>query len=167
MAFEEYQRALKIAQKDRKSAELKGRPTGLLTLPDQPEKLAYRRESLGIVEIPAELIVGTCNALRADAFSPGFYPALPAETEFGEKWMSLCKAHLDEGIRDPIKAVEYLNRYYVVEGHKRVSVLKYFGAVSIPGVVTRLLPYPSDEPEVLAYQEVLEFYHMTGQLFLV
>lgn len=167
MAFEEYQRALKIAQKDRKSAELKGRPTGLLTLPDQPEKLAYRRESLGIVEIPAELIVGTCNALRADAFSPGFYPALPAETEFGEKWMSLCKAHLDEGIRDPIKAVEYLNRYYVVEGHKRVSVLKYFGAVSIPGVVTRLLPYPSDEPEVLAYQEFLEFYHMTGQLFLV
>ena len=40
MAFEEYQRALKIAHTDRNSAESEGRPTGLLTMPDTREMLA-------------------------------------------------------------------------------------------------------------------------------
>ena len=92
---------------------------------------------------------------------------LQEESEFAHKWSNLCKAHLEEGIRDPIKAVEYLNHFYVVEGHKRVSVLKYFGAISIPGVVTRLLPKPSDDPEVVAYYEFLDFYQMTGLNFVV
>ena len=128
---------------------------GLRVLPENPDTLAVRRESLGVVEIPSELIDGTCNDLRKNAFSRGFYPVLQEESEFAHKWSNLCKAHLEEGIRDPIKAVEYLNHFYVVEGHKRVSVLKYFGAISIPGVVTRLLPKPSDDPEVVAYYEFL------------
>lgn len=167
MACDDYQKASRLGMKENRSAQGRGEKPGLLILPGTPEKLAQRQESLGIVEIPAELIVGTCNALRAEAFSASFYPAVDANTEFAGKWTNLCNVHMEEGIRDPIKAVEYLNRYYVIEGHKRVSVLKYFGAVSIPGVVTRLIPYPSDDPEVIAYQEFLNFYHITGILFLV
>ena len=63
--------------------------------------------------------------------------------------------------------VEYLNHFYVMEGHKRVSVLKYFGAITIPATVTRLLPKPSDDPEVAAYYEFLDFYKMTGLNFIV
>lgn len=62
--------------------------------------------------------------------------------------------------------VEYLNHFYVMEGHKRVSVLKYFGAITIPATVTRLLPKPSDDPEVAAYYEFLDFYKMTGLNFI-
>ena len=149
--LEEYHNALRLGQKEVKAAAARGEETGLRILPGDPEELAMRRESLGVVEVPSELIVGTCNGLRRISFSPSFYPVLEADSEFAGKWIALCQAHLNEGIRDPIKAVEYLNRFYVVEGHKRVSVLKYFGAITIPAVVTRLLPRPSDKPEVAAY----------------
>lgn len=165
--LEEYHNALRLGQKEVKAAAARGEETGLQVLPGDPEELAVRRESLGVVEVPSELIVGTCNELRRSSFSPGFYPVLEEDSEFANKWATLCQAHLEEGIRDPIKAVEYLNRFYVVEGHKRVSVLKYFGAITIPAVVTRLLPRPSDDPEITAYYEFLNFYQMTGLHFLV
>lgn len=167
MPIEEYRKAMRQGLKEEKEAQARGEETGLRVLPENPDILAVRRESLGVVEIPSELIDGTCNDLRKNAFSRGFYPVLQEESEFANKWTALCRAHLEEGIRDPIKAVEYLNHFYVVEGHKRVSVLKYFGAISIPGVVTRLLPKPSNDPEVVAYYEFLDFYQMTGLNFLV
>ena len=167
MPVEEYRKALRLGLKEAKEAAARGEPAGLRVLPERQETYVARRESLGVVEIPAEFLSGTCNALRKDSFSPGFFPVLPEDSEFAEKWMSLCRAHVEEGIRDPIRAVEYLNRYYVVEGHKRVSVLRYFGAVSVPGQVTRLFPKPSDDPEVTAYYEFLDFYQMTGLNFLV
>lgn len=149
--FEEYHKALKQGQKDVKAALSRGESQWLRVLPEDQDALAVRRESLGIVEIPIELLDGTCNQLRRDAFSPGFYPILQEGSEFSQKWAALCASHLEEGIRDPIKAVEYLHHFYVVEGHKRVSVLKYFGAITVPGVVTRLIPKYSDDPEVVAY----------------
>ena len=167
MVLEEYHKALRQGLKDVKAAAAAGRETGLLVLPDSMEAKAVRRESLGVIEIPMELIDGTYNAMRRDDFSPGFFPVVNENSEFASKWEMLCKAHLDEGIRDPIKAVEYLNHFYVIEGHKRVSVLKHFGASSVPGTVTRLYPPHSDDPEVEAYYEFLNFYQMTGQNFLV
>lgn len=167
MNFEEYRKALKLGQKDIRTAAARGKEDRIAVLPPEVEAQAVRRESMGIMEIPVDLLVGTCNELRRDAFSPGFYPTLPEDTEFSIKWENLCKAHLDEGIRDPIKAVEYLNRFYVIEGHKRVSVLKYFGAAAVPGMVTRLYPKPSDNPEVISYYEFLDFYQMTGISYMV
>ena len=123
MVLEEYHKALRQGLKDVKAAAAAGRETGLLVLPDSMEAKAVRRESLGVIEIPMELIDGTYNAMRRDDFSPGFFPVVNENSEFASKWEMLCKAHLDEGIRDPIKAVEYLNHFYVIVGHKRVSVL--------------------------------------------
>ena len=167
MLLEEYRKALRQGLKEVKAAAAAGKETGLLVLPESMEAKAVRRESMGVVEIPMELIDGTYNAMRCNDFSPGYYPVLSEESEFASKWEMLCKAHLDEGIRDPIKAVEYLNHFYVIEGHKRVSVLKHFGAISVPGTVTRLYPPHSDDPEVVAYYEFLNFYQMTGLSFLV
>lgn len=167
MLLEEYRKALRQGLKEVKAAAAAGKETGLLVLPDSMEAKAVRRESLGVVEIPMELIDGTYNAMRRDDFSPGFLPVVQEESEFANKWEMLCKAHLAEGIRDPIKAVEYLNHFYVIEGHKRVSVLKHFGAISVPGTVTRLYPAHSDDPEVKAYYEFLNFYQMTGLNMIV
>ena len=63
-------------------------------------------------------------------------PLLDEDTEFAQKWNALCDAHLSVGIRDPIKAYEYMNKFYVEEGNKRVSVMKYYEAMSIPRSVT-------------------------------
>ena len=163
-AREEYTQALRAGLKEQKELYGKGADPNPAVL----EKLITEADvdaavNIGLVEIPAELIVGTKTAGRIAAFTPGFLPLLSAETEFAHKWMTLCAAHLsDEGIRDPIVCFEYLGKFYVQEGNKRVSVLRHFGAPRIPGYVTRLLPKPSDAPEIRAYYEFLEFYDAAG-----
>lgn len=117
---------------------------------------------LGLVQIPAEQIVGTKSAARSAAFSKGFYPLLKADTEFAAKWMALYQAHLDEGIREPVKAYEFMNRFYIEEGNKRVSVLKFVGAVSVLGTVIRIIPPHSEDKETRIYYEFMDFYHLSG-----
>ena len=118
--------------------------------------------NIGLVDIPTERICGTWNSGRKLAFAGNFMPLLDEETEFSEKWMALCQAHMsDEGITDPITCFEYLGRFYVREGHKRVSVLKSYGAPSIPGFVTRIIPAVSDDPTIQIYYEFMRFYKVS------
>ena len=61
------------------------------------------------------------------------------------------------GIRDPVKVYEYMNKFYVLEGNKRVSVLKYFNAVTVNAQVIRKVPRKSDNPDVKIYYEFMDF----------
>lgn len=116
---------------------------------------------LGVIEIPLKKIVGTYTHLRSLSFAKNFMPLL--DTEFMEKWSALCIAHVNEGIRDPIKVYEYLNWFYVVEGNKRVSVLKFFDAYSISAKVTRLIPkFNEEDKDIRLYYEFLKFNKKTG-----
>ena len=163
-AVSQYTLALKRGQKYYKSALAKGQypyPQVLEEILD--ERLSAGRMELGLVNIPADQIVGTKTAGRRAAFAGNFMPLLETGTEFSGKWISLCEAHLgDEGIRDPIRCYEYLGRFYVQEGNKRVSVLKSYDAPTIPGIVTRILPTYSDDPAVQLYYEFLQFYPRCG-----
>ena len=132
-AIRDYHKAMRQGLKEVKAAQALGEETGPRTLPDAPEKLAVRRESLGLAEIPVEQIDGTCNHLRGDAFSRGFYPILPADTEFAAKWSALCRIHLEEGIRDPVKVVEYLNHFYVMGGPQAGQRAEVFRRYYYPG----------------------------------
>lgn len=119
--------------------------------------------NIGIKEVPLKKIIGTYTYLRSRSFAKNFMPILNPNTEFQKKWVALCTAHLDEGIRDPIKVYEYLNWYYVVEGNKRVSILKYFDVYSIYADVTRLIPkYDETNHEIKLYYEFLNFNKITG-----
>ena len=123
---------------------------------DEPVK------NIGLVEIPTERIIGVKSTGRIAAFTAGFLPLLNPDTEFANKWIELCAAHLSTGIRDPIVCYEYLGNFYVQEGNKRVSVLKHFGAPRILANVSRIIPFPSEEPRMRAYFEFLDFYKATG-----
>ncbi|MFA9399131.1 MAG: BMP family ABC transporter substrate-binding protein [Clostridiaceae bacterium] len=113
---------------------------------------------IGISEIPLKKIIGTYYHSRSLAFSNNFMPILSDKTEFYTKWVALCEAHLKEGIKHSIKVYEYLNWFYVVEGNKRVSVLKYFDAYGIFANVTRLIPrWDSNEKDIKIYYEFLKF----------
>lgn len=116
---------------------------------------------LGTMEIPADLIVGTKTSGRQFSFSCGFMPLLGNDTEFANKWISLCRAHLTEGIQSPIQAYEYCGRFYVAEGNKRVSVLKYFRSPTISGSVTRIMPEDDGSAQYALYCEFLDFYRLT------
>ena len=163
-AIEQYKRALKQGQKDYRADVLRGRYPYPQVLDEVlVESMCAGRVELGLVEVPLEQIVGTKSAGRKSAFSSSFMPLLPLETEFSNKWIRLCQAHLgDEGIREPIKCYEYMGRFYVEEGNKRVSVLKSYGAGTIPGQVTRLLPAESQDLAVQLYYEFVKFYQLSG-----
>ena len=152
-----YKEALKLGHKEYRSLVNQGRSPFPSVLDDfTPEDRSMAGIDLGVIQIPSEFIVGTKSRGRVNSFAANFMPILDAGTEFAVKWERLCQAHLEEGIRDPIKAYEYMNRYYVEEGNKRVSVLKFFDSPTIVGHVIRVLPERSSDTE--QYYEFLDFY---------
>ena len=160
--LEDYKNALKSGQRAYRACVARGQSPYLAVLDDILVNVnIVAQEPLGLVEIPAESIVGTKTSGRHTAFAPNFMPLLEPDTEFAGKWSNLCDAHLDEGIHTPIIAYEFLNKFYVQEGNKRVSVLKYFDAVKIAGTVTRLVPERNDSLENRIYYEFLDFYKLS------
>lgn len=117
--------------------------------------------SLGIMDIPLDKIVGTKTKGRTSAFASNFMPLLSEKSEFGAKWGFLYDHQIKDGIRDPIVVYEFMNQYYVQEGNKRVSVLKYVDAFSITASVTRLIPKRTDDKDNRLYYEFLDFYQVS------
>lgn len=163
MGETEYQEALKLGKKEYKSCVYRGRFPYLPVLDDILSREDIRTEqNMGLIQIPLDFVVGTSTMGRTVSFASNFMPILGEDTEFAVKWANLSDAQVNEGIRDPIVAYEYMNRYYVVEGNKRVSVLKYFKADSIVANVTRKIPKYSDDEAVKVYYEYMKFNEVTG-----
>ncbi|MBA4347253.1 MAG: hypothetical protein C0413_00145 [Clostridiales bacterium] len=158
-ANDEYDRARKRGLKDVSMRRARGE-SGLL-----PVLNAKREENgvLAVVDQPMRAIslnrvVGTYQTSRANSFAHNFMPILSPDTEFAHKWINLCEAHLQSGIRDPIRVYEYLWKYYVAEGNKRVSVLKFFEASSFEAEIIRLIPQWDDsDPEIDRYYTFLAY----------
>lgn len=161
MGVEEYSKAYKMGKKDYQMRMLRGVKPTLEVLDDiMPEKGSYSEVPLGLIQIPTEQIVGTKTVGRSNSFAGNFMPILRETTEFASKWSTLSTSHVEEGIREPIKAYEYMNKFYVEEGNKRVSVMKFFGVVSIPGNVIRIQPKRTEDKENKLYYEFLDFYRL-------
>lgn len=163
MGDQEYTEALKLGKKEYKSCVSQGRFPYLPVLDDILSREEVRTEqNMGLIQIPLDFVVGTSTMGRTYSFAANFMPILRENTEFAVKWANLSDAQINEGIRDPIVAYEYMNRYYVVEGNKRVSVLKYFKADSIVANVTRKIPKYSEDEDVKIYYEYMKFNEITG-----
>ena len=162
-----YGEALKLGQKEYRKCVSAGGYPFLPALDDMiPEQKMLNTSSLGIVQIPIEHIVGTKTNGRTTTFAANFMPLADDDSEFAIKWKSLCRSHLNEGIRDPITAYEYMNRFYVSEGNKRVSVLKFFGSPTIEAKVIRIIPERNQSREYESYLKFLEFYDITKVFFI-
>jgi len=157
--MEHYERARKRALKEFAARKARGESGYLPVLDAKREEcgvLAYIAQPMRAVSL--NRIVGTDQASRSNSFAANFMPLLPEHSEFAGKWISLCEAHLESGIRDPVRIYEYLWRYYVAEGNKRVSVLKYFGASSYEAEITRLVPqWDETDPDVQRYYTFLAY----------
>ena len=159
--IEDYRKACKRGRREVSDAISHGRYPYLPALDDLLEDGHGAGEvPVGVREIPMELIVGTKTRARSNVFSCGFLPIADADTEFAAKWSRLYDAQVAEGIRDPVVVYEYLQRFYVQEGNKRVSVLRSVGAPTITASVTRVMPKPSDDPAVRCYHEFVRLYRV-------
>ena len=163
MDLANYERVYKLAMKEYRNKTMHGQWPYLWVLDDILANTNVLKEvDLGLVDIPLNQIRGTKTAGRTNAFASNFMPLLPYDSEFAYKWAQLYESHLEEGIHEPIKAYEFMNQFYVLEGNKRVSVLKSVGAVSVPGNVTRIVPKPDDSEENRIYYEFIDFYDKTA-----
>ena len=163
MSEYDYREAQKLAVKEYKKATARGEspyPIGLETIISSGQMAAGR--NLGLEQIPLALVVGTKHEGRNNAFARNFMPLLSSSSEFADKWKNLCNAHLNEGIRDPVKLYEYRNRFYVEEGNKRVSILKYFEADSVDAYVIRIPSAQDGTVEAQLYEAFVAFHGWSG-----
>ena len=157
MTTDAYQRARKRGLKEKEA--------DLPALEDL-HPVIEKKEPAGTLSIPLNQVAGTVTRGRMSAFNQDFMPMLDDHSEFAGKWSHLYDAQLSEGIHDPVKAYEYMGRYYILEGNKRVSVLKYLEAPEILAQVTRLIPPNDNSPEMQAYHANREAQKRTGVAWL-
>jgi len=140
-ARELYDRAHRLGQKDYSAHTARGQRGYLAALDDitgEARAVAYMKQPQQ--EISLSRVAGTCTAARARSFADNFMPLHSSMSEFGSKWINLCAIHMSEGLRDPVQVYEYLWQYYVMEGNKRVSILKFFDAPTVQAEITRVVP---------------------------
>lgn len=122
---------------------------------------SLQQVDLGMMELPVESIVGTKTDSRQNAFAPNFMPLLDPKSEFGRKWSALYDSCVQDGVRESIKVYEYLRKFYVQEGNKRVSVMRYLGIQQALAHVIRILPKNDGSKKIRLYYEFLSFYDVT------
>ena len=167
MSMKHYLAARKEGLKQQHAAQARGQDPYLPVLSELvPTLNKLTQVPLGLVQIALDQIEGTATKGRTTAFSRGFMPLLEQDSEFASKWSVLYDGIVEDGLRQPIVALEYYNRFYIVEGNKRVSVMCRLDAVSIEADVTRVLPEPEDSERYRVYQEFLSFYADTKINFI-
>lgn len=161
-AVEQYAYARKRGKKEVFFDRLNKEPAHIKVLDDIVNTYECSIEEVGQIEVPSFLIVGTKTSARSNSFSSGFMPLLRDSSEFAFKWCRVCEYHLsDTGISEPPEAYEYLGKFYITEGNKRVSVLKSYNAPFITCNVKRLVPAKSEDKEIKLYYEFLDFYKLS------
>lgn len=162
-AFEAYEQAKRLAEREVAKRQAEDKYPYLESLNKVMNgKTGSGEMRLGQQEISIEKIAGTRQDARAEAFACNFMPLLPSDSEFAHKWCSLYDSQLEEGLRDPIKVYEYMFKYYVQEGNKRVSIMRFLGAKEIMAEVIRILPPKDDSDSSKLYYDYLEFAKNSG-----
>ena len=162
MGEEAYARARKIGLKEYHGRMQRHENPFLPVLEEIEERMnALSHVPLGLEQIPLKKVVGTASRGRTNAFAANFMPILDPGSEFSTKWSLLYEGIVEQGLNQPVKVFEYLGQYYLVEGNKRVSVMKYLDSLFIEAEVTRIQPPRSEDLENVLYYEYLPFYNDT------
>lgn len=169
MGIEHYIKARREGMREVHALQARGQEATLPVLAEiVPSLNRLSQVPLGILQISPAQIAGTATKGRTTAFSPGFMPLLDQTSEFASKWIALYDDVEQNGLRQPVKALEYYNKFYIVEGNKRVSVSRVLDSVFIEADVIRVIPEPEDSERYRVYQEYLSFYkdtHLHGVYF--
>ena len=167
MSTEDYLQAQKKGLRLTHALQSRGEDPTLPVLSELvPELNRLTQVPLGLIQISLDQIEGTATRGRTTAFARNFMPLLDVDSEFALKWGILYDDVVENGLRDPVLAYEYYNRFYIIEGNKRVSVMRTLDAVTIEANVTRILPEPEDSERYRVYQEFLRFYADSGINFI-
>ena len=126
------------ALRDSTLSKLIGRNTKLLTVPEQARREHPNRSLLGVKDIPVEHIVGTLD--RDGDFDHKFRPL---KLHLHDRWVD-AYITLERDGWPPILAHKFGEKYYVEDGHHRVSVARSIGMAFIEA---RVWEYEAPNPQ--------------------
>ena len=122
----------------------------------------FERKPYLISYVRPQQVIGTISIDRRCCFSKSFLPLPHFEMgDFGYKWTNVLR-DVNKWLEYPIECYEFMHRYYVREGNKRVSVSRYLHFPGIKANVTRIVPLNIDREDVRCYHEFLAFEKETG-----
>lgn len=164
-SHETYQQAHALAARSLAKAKKHGLPAcpaALNALTD--DKLISYRLDLGILDIPVSLIVGVAEANENTAlYTKEFFPLSLPKSEFADQWRDINKQYFcEKGLRGEIRCFEYLGKFYVCDGMKRVSVLKFHNVPTVRSHVTRIMPISTETKSLQQYYEFLSNFRLTN-----
>lgn len=162
--WERYSVAQNMAKRiQRKNAENEG-VTSLPTLAEALAQEAVTGEvELGVYEIPVDQIVGIATDSESECYISDFLPLPSVKSGFAEKWCNLYLQFLnDHVLGEPILCYEFLGKFYVADGKKRVSVAKVHESLVIKAKIIRIMPAMSENPKIQCYYEFVRAFEKTG-----
>ena len=101
------------------------------------------------------MVVGTVTKGRQSAFRVTLCPCFRLAPSSPARVVQPLRHPGDRGLSRPVIVTEFMHRFYVQEGNKRVSVLKFLDAPTVSAKVTRLYPGTWDSVESRLYWRVL------------
>ena len=125
MANEEFQQLLGKAQAGHLIQRFFAKPQGLEDFQSLLPSLRPARRYRGNQEIPVEQIIGSVD--RGADFDRDFRPL---EGHLRERWINVYLLGTDVGW-PPIRVLKVGDRYFVEDGHHRVSVARFLGMRTI------------------------------------
>ena len=151
----DFSRARRRALLRRVLARLRRKPASTRLLSFDDVRGAFRADNrtyLGTRVVEVEKIVS--SVWRWSDFDPSF---LPARASVGERWKRIDRAfHRGEDL-PPVELYKIGEVYFVVDGHHRVSVIRYHGVETAEAVVTEFCPRFPGAPVPEAGREVRTF----------
>lgn len=93
------------------------------------------RSDAGLREIAIGRIVGSASQNKTRDFDPSF---LPTSRRLRDRWARMYEAVLEGAELPPIDVYQVGDRYYVSDGHHRVSVLRRLGRERVKARVTEV-----------------------------
>ena len=163
-AHEEYQKAYSIAMRN----QLKDKKQNVAPYPSVldailNERMISCRQDLGVMDIPTNLIVGVSE--YSDVllkYTKDFLPLADPNSQIAMQWRRAYQALRGQENSEEIRCLEYLGKFYVVDGLQEVSVAKYSGTYQIRSHVTRILPVKTQSSTVEHYYEFLVQFDLTN-----
>ena len=161
---EVYQQAYAMATRSLTKAKKQGLPVcpvALNTLME--ERMISYHLDLGVMDIPTNLIVGVTEGTeKSSLYSKDFFPVSVPKSKFADQWRDLYRqCFSEEGLPGHIRCYEYLGKFYVADGLKRVSVAKYHKAHMIKSQVIRIMPIRTESKSIQQYYEFLFHFRLT------
>jgi len=124
IAADRFQKALSEGRSSRFWGRLSGRNSRLQTLEHTPSRTG--RRSVGITHVALDRIVGSEG--RSEDFDADFRPL---KTHNQDRWIGIAAARRMGVALPAVELVQDGDRYYVRDGHHRISVAKAMGQLEI------------------------------------